>query len=1546
MGFFILFPASAQGYGSGTHEMLTSEAITFYNKHFDQKVPDALWAFLRDGSRREDDPPRWMNHFYDPVHERGLSPDNAIDPLLDLGTWEISKAWAQDSKSQQKLAYSPLIATILSSLQSGKIEKYLPTSDFAWKEALRYQIQGDAEMAAFALGHILHLMQDMSVPDHTRNDAHPGDSPYENYADQFTSQNPDKSLASRLISTPSTRCASLDACFDGLAAYSNNNFYSKDTVGIQSGFELPQSSTSYVSKDDFEYIMNKDNGGNEYFLSVNKRRKGSLIISNTNDLTVNDLTVKQSYWSLLSPKAVAYSAGIIDLFLREAEANKNNPEFAKASDRTFFAQIAAAAENAFGAVRDAVVSLFSPDSLFKDTYTSTLSDKQEADAREPQESGENREKQDGQDQENGEANTQGDHLSESEQDENRVPAEHEDADKDGKKPESPSSHALVSTPKPKEAHVSCPISNVPHAPASSILFNEIAWMGSATSSSDEWMELKSIAGKTISLQGWSIRNRSGSLDIDLSKLKNPAIADGKLLLLERTDDKSSPAPADLIYTGAIANSHERLILFDKNCIAVDDIEASPSWKGGDSASRRTMQRDPATHAWGTSPVIGGTPGKENPTSLPSPSPAPAGGSSGKSSSSSAPKASPSPSPSAPLKAAILRITEIMYNPQGNDEGREWIEVRNEGSIAVALEDMKLAESGQRHGITPYKGAGALPPGGYAIITSNPDGFLEAFPAFNGLLFDSSFSLKNTGERVGIEGGGYEPHTASYDPLWGGDDNGKSLQWNGNAFIEALPTPGNPYMETLNTQSARAATHVLISELQVSGQSADDEWIELYNPTDAAISLDGYSFQYISGQADDLSSIQKKNFEPGSSVPAHGFFLIANKDGTQAPRADLAYSFPLSGQSGGGILAIVATTTPIADLHDASIADLAAYGDTKLDAGFRLSMPKASQSMERMAFENGACASLKEEGAFKGNGCDTDTRDDFTETAKPFSQNTKNLPEPRRAPNPITNLALSYETSTLTVHASWNDGANASSPFPPAYTIYRSSGTDSAGATSTATTTSADIRITTVGTRHVVQVSATDQDGLSSAALAASVWTPTFIKSLYYYADASSTPRIDIAYESYPFLPTLYGFGAEASKKAVVFFGDMAPTPPPTLINSPSDPNNAGQAWTDEMRAHVMEVEYETCAQGNGPFPMLTLFDEGEGRCYNNTALRMSSIEPDWLRIVPKAGNPLASYVTVAFYDKSGGVSTDDYSLLAADATRYERLGAAPHESPTAPEDLAATLYPSPERTYAVLAWKDAHDPDGPDRMLRYQFRYAHESEDIGAAPWEAAERAFADTIQTHPQFDLAKKGGYAVQLRAIDESGLESSYASTTISSEAAGSLGVVAKTLEQVPGGSNAAGFKTMASSTEALRIAQSFRLDGEYDLTSLHLAIEKSPWGPSLFKAIVSIRAAAENPDASIQPAETSLWSGTLEEPGGFSRGLAPYASIALPPLSLDAGTYFIVMETQGDYPEPGDYLLSYTASDNPYSYGDYYWQDATGTWNAAPDTDLHFLIQGISR
>src|SRR3989344_2910155 len=103
-------------------------------------------------------------------------------------------------------------------------------------------------------------------------------------------------------------------------------------------------------------------------------------------------------------------------------------------------------------------------------------------------------------------------------------------------------------------------------------------------------------------------------------------------------------------------------------------------------------------------------------------------------------------------SASMVINEIMYDLKGSDTDREWIEVVNAGGDAVDLSEWKFFEANTNHKLTLVLGQATLPPGAYAVIVDNPEKFKNDWPGYSGVLFDSSFSLNNTGETISLRTG--------------------------------------------------------------------------------------------------------------------------------------------------------------------------------------------------------------------------------------------------------------------------------------------------------------------------------------------------------------------------------------------------------------------------------------------------------------------------------------------------------------------------------------------------------------------------------------------------------------------------------------------------------------------------------------------------------------------------------------------------------------------------------------------------------------------------
>ncbi len=158
----------------------------------------------------------------------------------------------------------------------------------------------------------------------------------------------------------------------------------------------------------------------------------------------------------------------------------------------------------------------------------------------------------------------------------------------------------------------------------------------------------------------------------------------------------------------------------------------------------------------------------------------------------------------------LRITEVLYDykvlDDDSDDGREWIEVINVGPGSVTLTEIQLVDEdveedevnvsggSTHHGIKEFRGGAVLTPGSVAIISEKPDTFLQRYSTYTGLLFASSFSLKNTGLSLnllfGKRGERSITTTTTYSSDDGGKGDGNSLHIAQDGTITAsTPTPG-------------------------------------------------------------------------------------------------------------------------------------------------------------------------------------------------------------------------------------------------------------------------------------------------------------------------------------------------------------------------------------------------------------------------------------------------------------------------------------------------------------------------------------------------------------------------------------------------------------------------------------------------------------------------------------------------------------------------------------------------------------------------------------
>lgn len=269
-----------------THAGLAEQTIYFYNQNFSRQITGREKELIIKGAIEEDWPiVRSLNHFYDPVRNIGIN------------GYRTAKDWAIGDWNG---------------------------NDFAWNIALEAYAKGDDEAAFLALGHILHLIEDMTVPDHTRNDPHMGNSPlglgtgessYEKWA-KFTKNR--ETLSHLAVSYDSLKpviFVDIKQFFDFLANYSNRNFFGDDSI------------KNDVYQYEYPKILEKNNRyayGTDYLvgdiiilLNVRKLKDGTeLLYLGDKD----DTSVLSGYFDRLGKQAILAGAGVIDLFFHQAEA--------------------------------------------------------------------------------------------------------------------------------------------------------------------------------------------------------------------------------------------------------------------------------------------------------------------------------------------------------------------------------------------------------------------------------------------------------------------------------------------------------------------------------------------------------------------------------------------------------------------------------------------------------------------------------------------------------------------------------------------------------------------------------------------------------------------------------------------------------------------------------------------------------------------------------------------------------------------------------------------------------------------------------------------------------------------------------------------------------------------------------------------------------------------------------------------------------------------------------------------------------------------------
>ena len=272
-----------------THPALTGEIVDEFNSFQTDKISDANKGLVVEGSIDEDYPQTTsLNHFFDPIQNIGFY------------GYRSAKDWATNGN--------------------------LVINNYTWPKIIQYYAEGNERDAYLGLGHILHLIEDMGVPDHTRNDPHPGilwwsSSPYENWAKEKNKETL-KGLATKYNKSDVIFLSNLGQYFDYVARYSNGNFVSAHTIDFIPGeFEYVEPK---VVRWDGNYAIGIDRLISSEHLLYKKIYSTDFSEAQKVIIEKKDTSIVSDYFSRLSDQLMRVGPGIVDLFMKEGKAARVN----------------------------------------------------------------------------------------------------------------------------------------------------------------------------------------------------------------------------------------------------------------------------------------------------------------------------------------------------------------------------------------------------------------------------------------------------------------------------------------------------------------------------------------------------------------------------------------------------------------------------------------------------------------------------------------------------------------------------------------------------------------------------------------------------------------------------------------------------------------------------------------------------------------------------------------------------------------------------------------------------------------------------------------------------------------------------------------------------------------------------------------------------------------------------------------------------------------------------------------------------------------------
>ncbi len=228
----------------------------------------------------------------------------------------------------------------------------------------------------------------------------------------------------------------------------------------------------------------------------------------------------------------------------------------------------------------------------------------------------------------------------------------------------------------------------------------------------------------------------------------------------------------------------------------------------------------------------------------------------------------------------LKVNEVNYNSNLFSNSGDWVELYNTTNMPVDLSGWTFHDEGN---VFIVPNGHTISPHGYYVLAAKATSFTNVFPSVPNHVGDFDFNLGSKEQLILFSASGCQVERMSYsdNPPWPSepDGTGPTLSLIDTTYDNDIPgswassTAGGASVGTPGAHNnipdpcASGPDSLVINEIMYNpGIANDNEWLEIYNPTNNTVNLENWEIH------DEDSSYV---FPSGITIAPKGYLVIAS-----------------------------------------------------------------------------------------------------------------------------------------------------------------------------------------------------------------------------------------------------------------------------------------------------------------------------------------------------------------------------------------------------------------------------------------------------------------------------------------------------------------------------------------------------------------------------------------------------------------------------------------------------------------------------------------------